>query len=442
MSYEYINDTGAPQRRYRLARVRTFETAAPSDSIKSIDSAELTPSATSMRATTFDTSRSKQSAPTQPGIPIVVMSWYAGGGGSEKFTSAFPDDTAPTVTGVKDISTTIRAESFTHQGRVIVLERTGYDHGANGQWSTNENIYYTDVNNVNVLSAIAMVAVPENPSGYGTWASMSAGELFLVKASGGALTINGDLADPTIIKLPNVQSTGYAGCRGAFTPIGFFYTSANEGAWVWAGGDTAQNVSPQLEGDFWMHPTATSIFIGAITAQHERWGDWVAVSNNWLLDIGTGNWWRLDDPGDVRFWAFDSSWDGLALYGIPASFPTTVGDLPVLYNWSRALGALSYSWQSHPIRESLDRRIGVREIVLRAQGPGTVTVTLTDESGTAIATAFTTTSSTYPQVIRKDVSFEGSFVTVRIQSDGGAATAPIVHSVALGYREDNRIAVG
>ncbi len=439
-SYEYIyNNAGTPQRRYRLERFRGFGDGVFT-SLKSINSAEVAPGSY-YRPTTFGTTRSLRSAPTSPGIPVVVAAWYAGGGGSEKFVSEYPNDATPTLDAMFDISTTIAGEVLPHQGRVLIFRRTDYSHGVNAIFTCNEDIFYTPVNDVGSVSALPAVFVPEDPDGYGTWSSMSANELFLVKFAGGGLTVNGDIADPTVVKLPNVVGTGAYGNLGCHSPIGFVYGVTDGGAWAWQGGDSCEYLSPQLEGNFWHIDEVVVKYRGTNRGQWARWAEWICGPKNWLYDIPTKSWWRLDNADDFQMWNMQVNVYGTEMWGAVSKYTDIT--TPLAHGFHRNIAAVSYSWKSHPIAKTMDRQVNIRELVLVAQGPGTVTVTLQGRDNDTRVEVFTVPvgGTNYPVTLRKNTQLFASHITVRIQSDGGAAAAPVVYELRLGLDEKMREAI-
>lgn len=438
-SYEYIyNNAGTNQRRYRLERYRGFDSAGGFVNLKSINSVETTPSF-DYRVTTFGTSRSLRATPLQPGIPIITAAWFAGRGTDEKMWIEYPNDATPTVDAPYDIKTTEAGDVLAHQGRLLLFQRIIYNHGFQSNWASNENILYTRVNDVLAanVSPIPAVFVPENPSGYGTWGSMSANELFLVKYSGGGLTVMGDIADPSVTRLPNIVSTGNLPNIGTNSPVGFVYGALKNGAWAWAGGDSCENLSPQLDPDFWVVPVSRFKFTGGVRGVWATCGDWVLAPNNWLYDTTTKSWWRLDDPEIARMWNMQVETGGGTIWGAVTTF--TDATTPIAHGYDKNVPALNWSWKSHPIPKTVDRLVNVRELVLMVQGTGTVTVTLIGVDGATTTETFTgIASNTYPITIRKNTALKASSLSVRIQSDGGATGAPVVYELRIGVDEKMR----
>lgn len=424
-AYEYVI---GGVRKYKAEVYQEYDAGAGLVALKTITSADPS-GALAYKSTTFGRTRSNRTDPFDSGPPIVVFAWYAPGGGFEKFVSAYPDPDAPAVNGVYNISTTLPADILVHQGRVVLLSLVAWDHGPDATWSTNEDMYWTAVNDVSDLSVIPAVFVPENPTGYGSWCSMSANELLLIKNAGGGLTLNGDIDDPTVVNLPNVVPTGFMGCIGTSSPIGFIYGSWQAGVWVWNGGDVSQKISNQLEDDVFTVPNADEIL--GQKAQFEVWHDWVLTSNNWLFDTNNGGWWRLDDPDDVRLQWFST--DDLGEELLATSLFFTNANPVHGYAYNRSAPARSYSWQSQPLWPSIGRDVDVREVTLVAHGTGTIDVTLTAYDGTPETHQVTVASNT-PEMFRIAFHTRGKNIQLRLEVGDGANPAPIIYLVDIGYK--------
>ncbi len=432
------------QQRHRLYQIRTFETGTPVSTLKLIDSGYT--STNYFEPATFCSSRMNSTDPTMPGTPVVVTCWYTPGGASDLYVSTFPDPSTAGVTAMFDLSTSRHGDVIGHQGRVVLAEWTAYAFGTTGGMQTNEQISFTDPANSITLGSQQEVFAQEYPNGYGAWGSISAGELFLVKHQGGGVIISGDIANPSITRLPGVVSTGgMISNHAASTPSGLFYASQYDGVYSWRGGDTSQKVSLPLDDNFLAITNMPSVAGGALwnAAQQvsfEAWGDWVVATHNYLFDIMGGGWWRLEDPDLVDLVYWSRGFNSKHLHGATNYFAQDAAS--IAHTWDRATPSTSWSWQSHPIPATIDRLTEVREMVLLAQGTGTVTVTLTgiDPAGadTTRAEVFTVTHTAQPQRLRPAVGgtfIKGYNVMARIQSDGGSAAAPVVYALHLGTRQ-------
>lgn len=434
---EYRVTDGTARRRFKWERLPVFSPGAPLELLKSMDMADDT--VDQYVSASFVTTRSNRTNENNPGVPVVAMAWYETTGGGQNFFGTFPDETNPSVTGTWTSSHGISAAPIVgHQGRIIMFQTSDYGHGAIGAWNTNENLWWSKVNNLGTLVQVAeslpaSVFSWENPDGYTAMASMSAGELFLVKRGQGALTVNGDLNSPTVINLPNVPG-GRFPVNPCHTPLGVLYAGV-DGMYIWSGGDTATNVSSHLEPDVFETTDGAPIL-----GFGQSWcydGAWAWGPENWLFDPQSQGWWRYEDPSLLTI-RHARHHGGRFTYGNIAEY-TNATNSEVIYGWDKALPALTYSWQSQPLWVSLDRHINVRQLILTAHGSGTITITLTGLGGATTSRQFTV-SSNYPTTQRANVSLYGHAIKVRIEADGGAQPAPIVYQLQVGYDTRMRVA--
>ncbi len=439
---------GAGNQRFRLYRQQIFAAAGPpytTDTLRSENSAYT--GNNFYETCWFMTSRINTTDPTLPGNPVVGIQWQTPDA-SVAFVSTFPDPSTANVTALLDLSTR-QGTIFGHQGRVVLAENVAYSLGAVGGSFTDEQISFTDPPNSTAMGSQNEIFSQENPSGIGAVGSISAGEVFFVKRAGGGVIVSGDLANPSVTRLPGVVSTGSATSnRSASTASGLFYAVKDGGVYVWRGGDTSTKVSGQLEDSSFEVATQaprndTSNFTIQPIMCIAEWDNWVLASNNWLYDIQGNGWWKIEDTSSVEIMHWSKSWSGQFMYGAVPTFSQT--NLNCFYSWDRHQCATSYSWQSHPIPATIDRLTEVREMVLVAQGSGTVTVTMTgiDPAGvdTTQAETFTVTHASQPQRLRPSVGgtfIKGYNVMARIESSG-SDKAPVVYALHLGTRQAQQV---
>lgn len=151
-------------------------------------------------------------------------------------------------------------------------------------------------NPTSMLPYNALLAPEDVVADVGTIAISTVDQMLVVKHVGGGALIAGDLDQPTIHRLPYIESTGGVICKGAQTPVGYVYGSRN-GIFLWNGGDSTERISPQLDGFFWDH-TDGSVFetYAGSRGRMAYWNGLVCVPNNYVLDIDSQSWWRLAVP--------------------------------------------------------------------------------------------------------------------------------------------------
>lgn len=153
--------------------------------------------------------------------------------------------------------------------------------------------------------------------------------------------------------------------------------------------------------------------------------------NNWVMDLRTGGWWRLEDPDVLPYAWYDISHNG-RIYASPSWINSTRQTLN--HQYDPTLGATSYSWRSQPINRTINRVVVCREVVMVAQGSGVVTVTLIGMDGTAEPVSMTV-DSTQPVVRSLPINLKAHDVEVLIEAEGADAStaAPILHRLSIGY---------
>lgn len=420
-SFEYLF---GGNRLFKLQRRRMFETPVTSDLIKNISRADASTSFLAW-GVTFGTSRSNKAASTVPGIPIVVAGWGSIANTADSFVTIFPNDVDATLNNAFDVETGNQVLIATHQGRIVIRRQSAYRHGVAAGWNPTEDLRWTNVFNPGVLSTLTNF-VPENPDGYSLMCAMSANELFALKASFGVV-FQGDLDNPIVINLPMVPGT-YIGQSGVVTSIGLLYGNPQSGVWAWTHGDSAKLLSPRLDPTFWQLPEALYI------AQQYQWAtisDLVFLSNNWILDTNTGGWWRLEDDTVLQTRFLTTDWTKQYLYGSVTHY-TNSSDT-IAYEWDQTLGAVSYSWQSQPIWQSIDRNLTIRELELIAKGQGSVTLTCTGYDGAVQSEVINLKNTGFPEKFRRTFSIQGQYLQLRIEANSGSASvnAPTVFSAIL-----------
>ena len=419
-------------RHQRLRRYRRYETpGTANDLIMDVSAADaattLTPNGMFMGST-----RSNRTTPTQPGVPVVIANW--GTGAAFQYTIEFPDDqnTASNTPYTIFSNTRFFIGMCEHQGRTVAQEATAYGHGVNTQTFMGENLTWSNVNDVTGANwqTPSQVFVPENPSGFAFIASMSANELFGVKLYGG-MYASGDLFDPTVVSLPMVM-----GSEVQQTPVamesGLIYGNGSSGIWQWQHGDTSQLLSPAMNPGFWLidKPSPNDEFdvFGGIRYQFSRCDDWVLIPNNWLYDTSLKSWWRIEDPTvtQIRMWTAVSR----VFYGSQGFYTNAASN--AVHMWERGVPALSYSWQSQPLWETVGNLIDIREFTMRAVGSGQVRVTATGETSTQSVTF--EVNSTLPVLLRQYFRLQDANIAVKIEASGGVA-APTIYELNVGYLE-------
>lgn len=421
---EYIK---GGNRVFKLERLRLYNTPYTRHTLKTVTTASSR-TALDGWGMTFCVTRANRGAPLDPGPPIVAMAWGPLETATGSFVSYFPNDSTPSADSMFDVLTNIDPPLVTaHQGRLIIWRQVTYGHGTDGRWNPSEDLVWTDPNDPGTVGALS-VFVHENPDGYAFLLPMSANELVAVKASFG-LVIQGDLDDPTVINLPMVPGVFIDSGASVVTPIGMMYGSYHSGVWLWQHGDSSVNISRNMDPAFWF-PTD----FDRLNAKRTGWAnsyDLVYLPNNWFYDTQIGSWWRLEDEDvlTTRFMTVD--WSKRYVYGSKTYY--TSADLTVGWKWDKLAGASTYSFQTHPLFQSIGNMLKVTSFELIAEGQGTVTITLTGIDGSTATQTIALANNGYPERFRKNISIQGQYIQLRIEADSGDedVDAATIYSVIL-----------
>lgn len=331
-----------------------------------------------------------------------------------------------------------------HGGQVIIYPLYVTGDGDDQVYISSEAAYWTKVNDVTNLSA-ALVTTGnyfnilggyEQGTGYGVIASLTADELFMVKVRGGAIILTGSVEDATVRTLQYVQSTGLSFNNGTTTWLGYVYPVDSSGVWLWSGGDTSEQVTKHLTPNFWRPSTMMPVYADPSVQSAAQWGyqnttcaswnEFALFPNNWFWDTDEMGWWRILDPDYIPIGHWQSDERGVFAWGSPLGWSDDTN--PVFYEFSRFYGATYFSWTSHPQNHALDRAVRLDEIVVCAQGEGTVRITISSDIDDAPDDVidFQFTDASVPVMIRAATNVQGRSHTFQIESWG------VDHDIAKG----------
>lgn len=400
---------------------------------------------------------------------------FMGGGGSGWQTFwTFPNLATPAV------NSTIRVNwlgqygllLLGHQGRAVTIGTYPHNLGA-GVFTNGEMLFYSDVQQVGVVTPVGagnLAVGEENPSLYGAACSMAANELILIKHSGGAILVRGDLDNPNVLRLPFVESTGGIISAGCASPVGFVYLTRS-GVFSWTGGLTANKLSKQIEGYQPFNNFVATTQEAAVTGSRGRfayWDPFVCCPRNWLYNTHNQSWWRLEDVNHVQevlpstdyeaatpYGCYDVSPQTGSLYAFPyrlGAGPSPVGTTHAFrYSWNELITNYRshFRWTSQPIMRSFDRYMVLQDIELAAipvtTGTGIVTVILTgyDENGSltgASTVIFSMALGTagiplyQGQNVPNIPKCRSFTISIAADTDTPSPGAPSIMGIRVGYR--------
>jgi hypothetical protein len=413
----------------------------------------------------FGTTRYNPEDPRQPGFPILAAHLHPFNPESG-IVKIFPDQTDPFTdvwgeTSFSDPTDNGFAGNFIicHQGRIIAVDNAqwasflsfgnifGYNFGASGTLPSSEAFQWTPVNDpLGTRVRIGSILVEENPTGYGSWVAMNANEVFFVKERGGGVVVRGDFERPTVIRYPGVPSTYGAANLGVVTDKGYVY-GTRYGVWLWSGGDTAEQLSKQLEGWFWRVDDSSDLFlrIGQPRGQFNYSFPFLYAPNNWVLDMRTGGWFRLHpnltlEPGgddSLSYHSYHVSMNG-NVYAVPGYIDSD--QTTIWHRYDITIGGQYFQWKSQPLARTRNRMLKMREVVVMVQGQGSIACELIGTSASSDVKTITIDSPDRPIMRRFEVSVESHDVQLALYSLGsegfdGDVAAPAVLRATVGFQE-------
>lgn len=432
VAYEYIKTAGT-RRAYYWQRIRHFD-ADQIDTLYSIDPTAENPAVGFAQPTWFHTSRADDTDPTVAGTPIVVAAWRESGGTG--FWKTFPNPATPTLNTPFDIVTTFTKNpymSFPHQGRSVIINLESWNHGTTTTfpWVDSEQFWFTESSTVVVDNTLPQLFQSENATGYSVALSTSYSELFLIKNVQGGVLIRGDIADPTVLRLPSIPGLANRFHTATSCPLGAVFLS-DAGVWLWNGAESAENISADAltHDDIIQVAAGTDNDFQAYCGRCYYWNDLVFIPNNWAWDWKQRSWWRLEDPDDVLLFHLGPEEVGVpTMYAAPSHVAT--GET-VIYSYQYNTPADSYQWQSLPLPINDDRFAKLREINLVATGTGNISVIFTDRSNVDHTYTFTIANDNVPTWFRHNISVEIQHLLVRFEVDNNTVgTTPVIHELHM-----------
>lgn len=420
-------------------RERIYETPQTTETIHTDTSTDGVPERVQF-AFLMKTRLSTDGDPLTPGN-VEMVCVYGGFGQGMRVSRAMPDPTTPTVTSTVIVGDEdpLWRRAVAHQGRIVLAQFDNQGRGDNTSISTEENIWWTNVNLTTLDGTLPAVFVPEVDASITDWASMTANALIVIKSIGGGYVLQGSLGDVTVVRLPNLMCPdGAETVQGCNTRSGWVYSAGDRGLYLWNGGDAAEWLSPQLDGRTFTETGGVAFGEGSHRGQCDRWMDLLLAPNLWVCDLEQRGWWRLDDPDDPVFHDtpvcyFQSTKFNSQAVGCRALLVDD--DEEVFYIWDYGDLAHTWTWRSHPLWITRDRVLTVRQGVAAVQGHGTITIEVREASEQGANTAFHVIEVDSEEItnVRFNLAVSAPNLIVDIQSDGDDAEAPLLHRLFLGY---------
>lgn len=339
------------------------------------------------------------------------------------------------------------AHIVAHQGRAVLHPLLLTDGGFQSIYPTNEAFYFTTANNWTERDAsldnddintfFQLQVGHEHPTGYQVIHSLNASELVMLKSSGGAIVMQGDLGGSGLraIAYPSVRSPGLSLNNGTPSPIGLIYPVDGSGIWLWAGGEQSEHLTPHMNPDFWRPPTTLNdgnpSAYGHGYTSCSTWQDWVVLPNNYLYDTSTKSLWRYENPAEATHHHVTVDWRGRFMYAAPSGI-INVGEAAV-QEYDARYPASSYQARTQPLALTIDQQLTVHRVGIVASGAGRVTLTpTTRQNPVGQPVTFEVGAEDAPLWRRtQNVNVSGSHITFTVNSAGvtDSSPAPTVHEI-------------
>jgi hypothetical protein len=284
----------------------------------------------------------------------------------------------------------------------------------------------------------------------GAVGSLNSNTLLMVMSNGGGIVVSGALdLNPGVARYPRVQSTGFNSTHSAMTPLGMVYGTA-DGVYAWGGGETAQLLSPQLDGRFWVNPAwaGTTRCMPDTPMGRFAWqAPFLYAPYNWIMDSRTNGWWRISETQETNASAYDlghftASGTG-SVWGAPLEQARGASDTRVLHRFNTELGAPSWSWRSQPFAIGRNRSTRVREVNFVAQASNATSTLEVSVIGDNVTETKTITLSSGTRPIYYRIEFDtvchDPQIRIRANSQSGSVDGPRVYRMSVGFREERSV---
>lgn len=278
-------------------------------------------------------------------------------------------------------------------------------------------------------------------------------DLFVLKQSGGAFIVQGDLGTGAIVRELISDRPPERHIGVVRTSLGLIYLSEHEGMWAWTGGQEHLHLSPQLVGSPMTKVTLNPGPNPNITddvLRVESMGflgtpgygaRWVFTPTGYVLDLEGGFWFRTTLPGDVVYahWSYDL-WDR-RMFAIGHREP---GDDVTIISGSVDESQMVRAGSAKatlPLIDMPERNVEIRTIEIFGQGfgnGGTWQLELTNDRG-EVETSATAPVPARAASAKFNTRQQGDWLKIRVLSEGAndassltsKSEAPMIHRIAV-----------
>lgn len=267
--------------------------------------------------------------------------------------------------------------------------------------------------------------------------SVNANQLFCTTVNKGAVVVNGDLNNPSVVNLPSVEST-YGKTPHPVAINGGVVYGSKSGIFLWEGGETSSPLSSQLDGEFWLNDDLEDNY--RVSAPVGRLGyraPYLFAPNGWMCDMRTNSWWKVPGPDfgggwtneEERWTHFRTDHDGY----VWAAAAQQVADLDQWKFMTLDPDETTDNWQWHsqPLTVSRNRNIQVREVNIWATGSQLQVRLYKGGVLESPQQVINLDDDVYPHMYTLDFNVTGQNIELEIEAVGEC----VVYKVDIGWRE-------
>ena len=334
---------------------------------------------------------------TTPFVPTILTNWRPPSDitSTTSLLLVYPSPNAPSTVGAVQITPPVNAGTtyymagsiVPYSSRVIIFNTNEAVFSTLGSLLTNDSVFFSDPpGNANIYNGVSSVAggvivyttnpfevFGYDPSGYGAFSTLSPNSIMLISKHRGGILVQGDIANPTSVQLPAIESTHGTVGIGADTHLGFVYVAGNANPYVYMGSIMSSPMGSNIAlGSFLTDDTITNV-----EWQISSLGQFIFFSNNYVFDTVTSTYFSLSSP---YFWSRLSA--SGKFYTCPLTFTNTL----TINEYTLTTRSPSYSWTSHPIFSSQDSLTEILEAAVQFDNPATITLTITGPNSSTTAT--------------------------------------------------------
>jgi hypothetical protein len=306
------------------------------------------------------------------------------------------------------------AQCCMHQSRLVVASS-----GA---------VRFTDAGGL-VLTGTITPAPGLPGQGIAWLAPISPSDLLVGTLGGSIYNIQGDLADPTVRSLGQLQSSSGA-YNPIFTPNGLVVVAPHDGAYFMDGSGGTTKFTRQIDSENWV-PRQDGYSLG----QPAFLNGYLFLQGGLVYDLATSAFFRIAAMQNCVYYDADRTnrTTGQRVIGVTSGAAFTFPG--VTFGSARAT---NFTWKSAPLHDPSGRQVQIREVqlIVRSYEAGAqLTVTV---NGTARTVTLGSAGRANPRFLFSE-SAQQLDVTVRSVGGAGSTEAPTIESVRVGSRSRHLI---